>query len=316
MNDPITDYDDGQYKRYIGPAVLNKELNTLKGIIEGIEIDQLINDKELTFLSNWLENTTVLSSRKPFDELVKKVKTAIADKFLDEEEKKDILWFCEQIRNNKPYYDMTTSLMQSLHGILAGVAADRVINPKELNELGIWIDNHRELEGTWPFDEIDSLIVSVLADKQIDEKEHRFLLSFCSEFVRDCSPLLLEGEFKKELIYDGICAMDPSIEFKGNCFCCTGESKRATRKEIAEIIESFGGRFSKGINQSIDYLVVGSAGNKAWAFSCYGRKVEEVMNLRKNGLKIQLIHEFDFWDAVEDEKINLKKNARANQSGA
>jgi predicted SpoU family rRNA methylase len=107
----------------------------------------------------------------------------------------------------------------------------------------------------------------------------------------------------RDRLFDGVCAVDPVINFEDNCFCCTGESEKATRKEIVNVIESLGGRFSKNITQNINYLVVGAAGNRAWAFSCYGRKVEEVMNLRRKGIKIQLIHEFDFWDAVEDSKI-------------
>lgn len=316
MNAPEKDYDLGLYKRYIGPAVLNKELNTLRGLIEGIEIDNLINDKELSFLTNWLDGKTALANRIPFNELIAKVKAALDDKILTEEEKLDILWFCDQLRNENPYYNLTTSLMQSLHGLLAGISADGVINPIEIENLSEWIDNHRELTGSWPFDEIDALITSILSDKIIDEKESRFLLSFCSEFVRECSPLLLEGNFSRDLINEGICALDPNIQFKDNCFCCSGEAKRASRKEIEEVILNLGGNFSKGVTKSIDYLIVGAEGNVAWAFSCYGRKIEQVMNLRKEGLKIQLIHEFDFWDAVEDEKINQKKNAREEKSGA
>lgn len=35
-----------------------------------------------------------------------------------------------------------------------------------------------------------------------------------------------------------------------------------------------------------------------WAFSCYGRKVEEAMNMRKQGYKISIVKEIDFIDAT------------------
>ncbi|GMA55471.1 hypothetical protein GCM10025857_68280 [Alicyclobacillus contaminans] len=47
-----------------------------------------------------------------------------------------------------------------------------------------------------------------------------------------------------------------------------------------------------------DYLVVGDQGNPCWAFSCYGRKVEKAVKLRKQGRRILIIHEVDFWDAL------------------
>jgi len=34
----------------------------------------------------------------------------------------------------------------------------------------------------------------------------------------------------------------------------------------------------------------------------YGRKVEKAIQLRKEGHKIILVHENDFWDAIEDLK--------------
>jgi len=51
-----------------------------------------------------------------------------------------------------------------------------------------------------------------------------------------------------------------------------------------------------------DYLVLGTDGNPCWAFACYGRKVEKVIQLRKEGHKIILLHENDFWDAIKDLK--------------
>ena len=61
-----------------------------------------------------------------------------------------------------------------------------------------------------------------------------------------------------------------------------------------------GGSISKGITKTTDYLIVGDGGNPCWAFACYGRKVEAAVQLRKLGHQISLVHEFDFWDFVED----------------
>ena len=51
---------------------------------------------------------------------------------------------------------------------------------------------------------------------------------------------------------------------------------------------------------ALDYLVIGANGNECWAYSAYGRKVEQAIELRKSGSRLTIIHEFDFWDAVED----------------
>lgn len=49
-----------------------------------------------------------------------------------------------------------------------------------------------------------------------------------------------------------------------------------------------------------DFLVVGADGNPCWAFACYGRKVEMAIDYRKQGCKLLIVHENDFWDAARD----------------
>jgi len=75
---------------------------------------------------------------------------------------------------------------------------------------------------------------------------------------------------------------------------------KAKRAEIVEHVQKLGGTFNPNLTQKTDFLVVGSGGNPCWAFSCYGRKVEKAAESRRDGHPITIVHESDFWDAVED----------------
>ena len=66
------------------------------------------------------------------------------------------------------------------------------------------------------------------------------------------------------------------------------------------IITSLGGKFNPNITNKTRYLVVGNDGNPCWAFSCYGRKIEDAVNRRKSGQNLSIINEVDFWDIVDD----------------
>ena len=44
--------------------------------------------------------------------------------------------------------------------------------------------------------------------------------------------------------------------------------------------------------------MVCDGGNEFWAFSCYGRKVEQAYEQRRKGHHIVIVHERDFWDAL------------------
>lgn len=53
-------------------------------------------------------------------------------------------------------------------------------------------------------------------------------------------------------------------------------------------------------HSKLNYLVIGAEGNPCWAFACYGRKVEKAVELRKKGVRVVIVHENDFHDAVLD----------------
>ena len=78
----------------------------------------------------------------------------------------------------------------------------------------------------------------------------------------------------------------------------TGKSNKATRQENAEMKKKNNGNYHDSITKKTNYLIIGSEGNTCWAFSCYGRKVEKAIDLRKSGCNIQIVKEIDFWDAI------------------
>jgi NAD-dependent DNA ligase len=85
-------------------------------------------------------------------------------------------------------------------------------------------------------------------------------------------------------------------------FCFTGESAKFTREQLFETVKRLGGTVVTALSGKVDFLVVGAEGNPCWAFACYGRKIEKAMELRKAGMRIVLVHENDFHDAVADQR--------------
>ena len=108
----------------------------------------------------------------------------------------------------------------------------------------------------------------------------------------------MTSEIKACLCKHGICALAPEIKIQDHMFCFTGKSTKATRNEIAELIKKNNSNYHDSITKKTNYLIIGSEGNTCWAFSCYGRKVEKAMEMRKNGANILLINEIDFWDSI------------------
>ncbi|MBJ54216.1 MAG: NAD-dependent DNA ligase [Gammaproteobacteria bacterium] len=293
--------DHHAYRHFMGKSEFEKSINSLLGLIEGVTIDSKINHDEIDFLETWLNDHRINASRHPFNELLPVVELAISDGILTKEERDDITWLCNRLTSSD-YFNIATADMQKLHAIMAGIGADGEVNVEELEGLFSWLQEHEHLKTCWPYDEVESLILGVLADKKIDPIEHKLLMNFFGEFVSVLdnktivSPVIIEGSN-----VFGLCSVCPDITFADAVFCFTGSSYKYTRNQFEELIEKYGGKISKGITRKVNYLVVGADGNPCWAYACYGRKVEKAAELRRQGHSIVIVHENDFHDAVMDQ---------------
>lgn len=296
------------HKSYIGFAKrqrVDKAVHTLEGILKGIAIDGQLLPAECRELTNWYNDQNQLLHQHPFAELIPRVQAALADGVIDTEEQEDLLWLCRNLSSESAYYNEVTTDIQVLHGIMHGILADGIINDEEAKGLGAWTEANSHLRGTYPFDELDSLLTTVLQDGKVDPQEQSMLKDFFEDFIpyslsKRIAQARENASLKKEMRLPGVCAVCPEIEFPDRAFCFTGASTRATRHDIAEHVVRRDGVFKESVSHGLHYLVVGAAGNPCWAFSCYGRKVEQAVTLRRAGHRLLIVHENDFWDAIQD----------------
>lgn len=294
--------EDLSYRTFTAKSEADKAINSIKGLLVGIAMDGVVDDAELKELNHWCEKHHDLIRRNPFKEFMNTIQEAIKDPENRLELIEDLTWLCQKYEDDNIYYNAVTSEIQILQGICHGILADGIIEDKEIFELSKWLDTHTHLASYYPYDEIKSLLLSILADGVIDDDERKRLFAYFNEFVRISDEKIakkVEDEIAGVPI-QGICTSDPEVDFDGKIFCLTGHSERGNRKEIAMRITDQGGIFKNTISSNTDYLIVGNNDNPCWAFACYGRKVESAINLRKKGKVIQIIHEYDFWDILED----------------
>ena len=299
--------DSLSYYHYCSKSNLHKILNTLRGILSGVSMDGVINDKEVSEIRSWVHEQRRYQKNHPFSELVPLIDEALEDGVLDHEEIADINWFLDKATSENEFYDLATSDLQVLQGISHGILADGVVNEKEVKMLSDWLDESEHLKGCYPYDEIYALLMDVLADGKVDEQEVEMLRAYFSEFVSLSfgNQMTISRELKVSVTSLGVCSVDPEVKLKEKNFCFTGQSYKATRSQFRDIVEEGQGNFLNGPNQHLDYLIYGAFGNQCWAYSCYGRKVEKVVQMRKEGSKALIVHENDFWDAVLDAGLSV-----------
>ncbi len=283
-------------------ARADKAISTLKGILSGIALDKEVNNHEIQELNLWVQNHNDLIKRNPFNEFMNIISEMTNNKIPKLDVIEDLFWLCQKYESDNYYYNTVTSDLQILQGICHGILSDGEINDIEILELNKWLSENEHLNTYYPYDELRSILLSVISDKKIDEDEKLILKAYFKEFVK-ISNIQIENKLineTKDISIQGLCTSDPIVEFEGKTFCISGILQRGTRQDVESEIIRHGGIPVNNISKKTDYLIIGDNGNPAWAFACYGRKVEKALGLRKEGHTIVLIHEYDFSDIIDD----------------
>lgn len=300
----MNNLNEQEYKIFTAKQEADKAINSLKGILLGINLDNEVNEKEINELNQWVAEHNSLIRKNPFKEFMNLIQSIIQEAMPTKEIIEDLWWLTQKYEGDNYYYDAVTSDLQILHGLCHGILADGIINDNEISELDKWLEGNKHLLNHYPYDELSALLLSVLSDKKIDEEERNILKAYFNQFAN-----IKDKKIKKEIIDEtkntlisGLCTSDINIVFEQRKFCITGILKRSPRKELRNDIIKLGGIPVDNVTDDTDYLIVGDNGNLAWSFACYGRKVEHAILLRKKGHRISIVNEFDFCDIVDDLK--------------
>ena len=297
--------EDLGYRRYTSKAEAHKAFNTLCGIVEGIAMDNKINDNEIRELESWCENHQHLMHSNPFRDVISNIQSLLTDS--DDfclETIEDIKWLCEIHKDEFSYYKTFSSDLQILNGILHGIMADGELLDAEIYSLANWLENNQHLATYYPYDKIMSLLGEVLEDSKIDDDERLLLKSYFKDFIfmnNEDIQTQIESETKEVSSNHSYYSKVLKVEIIENQFCFTGMSSRnISRNKIKEVVLEHGGKYVDGVSSKTKYLIVGDMGNPAWAFASYGRKIEKAINLNNSkGLEILIIHEADFWKEID-----------------
>lgn len=268
----------------------------LEGLLRGISADGTIDSSETERLRRWLAQNDEYRNVIPFAELHRQVERALADGTLTVEEVEDLLFVVSKLTTVNPYFDQLRGGIQVLMGVLAGIAADQKLEDSEADALLEWADDWMHLRGLWPYDEIEAIVTTIVARNRVAEHGRR-LLMLAEEFpVAGLTERCQDATVP--LSISGVCTVDPTIVFEDRGFAFSGESRKCIRCELEGHVLRRGGRVLKSITKDIDFLVVCDEGNELWAFACYGRKVERAYMMRREGHRVQIVAERDFWDAI------------------
>lgn len=188
----------------------------------------------------------------------------------------------------KIQYSAATLALQDLQTLLEEVIADGQVTFSEFSALITWMQNHRDLQGNYPFDRVFNALDRVLSDGKVTDEELEELQILFSEFV---DPVKAN---KSDV---------PLFSLEGKSIVITGDFEYGSRKEVQNLISEYGGINASGVTQKTNIVVVGSKGSKDWKTGKYGSKIENAMKWIDKGVNIKIMEEKDFIHTIQQIQI-------------
>lgn len=284
-----------QLEKYMETAINDKEVNVFLGFIEGLILDDSINNDEVASLQHWMESNTEVYCNYPFDFIVKSMSQLLDSNGNVITENKTNFLEVLQIFLSKKFYKRNTSDIQRLHGLLAGAVCDKSLSPAELKALNQWLKDHDYLEDDILFQEIYTALRPVRTKDELNNYDVSSIFKQIQKYVH----VENHGTLRTQLdsnenpdFYKGELTLDQAL------YCFTGTSSRFKKKDWKNLVENNGAQFIDDMTTSVNYLVICNKGNKAWAHVSYGRKFEQAKKWQSQGHNIKIITEDDFVKAI------------------
>jgi NAD-dependent DNA ligase len=94
----------------------------------------------------------------------------------------------------------------------------------------------------------------------------------------------------------------PEIVFEGRSFCLTGvfEFENGDRNKCEDVVRTRGGVCWQHPSRDLDYLVIGTFIENAWAHKGYGRKIEAALELKQDRAKCKIVSEAHWIMALQN----------------
>jgi hypothetical protein len=114
----------------------------------------------------------------------------------------------------------------------------------------------------------------------------------------------------------------PEIIFEGRSFCLTGvfETENGDRNKCEDTVRARGGVCWQHPSHDLDYLVIGTFVENAWAHKRYGRKIEAALELKRNRAKCGIVSEAHWVKALQntpelpmERRISVGGQSRSHQ---
>ena len=178
--------------------------------------------------------------------------------------------------------------INTLYGLIMGIAADQSINDDEVNFLSLWLKDNEAYSQLFPLNVIKRRIDAILTDNIITGEERDDLFQTLTQIIG--------GTYQQTGASGGLStvygAEEPeTLMICGATFCLTGAFITGTRDKCEQIITQLGGVSAKSVTKKLDYLIIGALASRDWIATSHGRKIEKALFYQEQGSPVKILSE-------------------------
>lgn len=160
-----------------------RNINELIGIIKAIDFDGIINQQEIDFLREWVNNNRNLAYDPKQRALIKLVDEVIDDNVVTDAERRKLEAACMRIQKDGL---KETDRINELLGIIEGIISDGEINEPEVRKLAQWVkENKKFLTNNQEVKVLSDVLEQILEDNIVSDTEKNFLLNFLNDTIEE-----------------------------------------------------------------------------------------------------------------------------------
>ena len=156
----------------------------LAGLIYCVSLDGVVTKNEYEALKSWCMENEPLCELEAFQNLHSQIKPIIDDGKVNSEEIEELKQILNDFLEDNDAKNEEAPNLYFLNGIFKGILASGDVNTYEIYKLNQWLEKNDHLKNSAPFDEMFSVISSVLEDKKVDDAEAIRLKEFFSNLVK------------------------------------------------------------------------------------------------------------------------------------
>jgi NAD-dependent DNA ligase len=178
--------------------------------------------------------------------------------------------------------------VNTLYGIIMGMAADRVVTDSEIYFLDLWLKENNAYTKTYPLKPLKKRVADILSDGIVTQEErddlYQILLQMQGNnfFQTGAAGGFSNAEILEEPAY---------LHIKDALFCLTGQFISGPRDRCENALARFGGIPSKNVTRDLSYLIIGTLISRDWIASGHGRKIEKALYYKQKGRPITILSE-------------------------